>query len=137
MARCRLDGPDREVPDSLRFVPLSEFDLWRHLMETRHGRRVLLESVSVWMPEGPDLAEHSLDVEDLEPVVRMRFERSGPLGSAVPVERFFPAETYPLARAALLSHLPAGQPVSAVHVSPGYFVTRSAWESRQTLAPAG
>lgn len=134
MARCRLDGPDPGIPNSLRFVPLSEFDLWRHLMETRHGRRVLLESISVWMPEGPDLNEHSLDVEDLEPVVRVRFDRRGPLGSAVPVERFFPAETYPLARAALLSHLPPGQPVTEVQVSPGYFVAPEAWDAYR--APA-
>ncbi len=135
MARCRLDALEQGIPDSLRFVPLSEFDLWRHLMETRHGRRVLLESVSVWMPEGPGLSEHGLEFEDLEPVVRVHFDRPGPFGIPVPVERFFPAETYPRARAALLSHWPLGQTAVDVQVSPGYFVARSAWESRRSLAP--
>ena len=38
LVRCRLDGLDDSK--TLRYVPLSEFKLWRHLMESRHGRAV-------------------------------------------------------------------------------------------------
>ena len=39
MVRCHL-GPGDDPTESLRYVRLGEFELWRYLMETRHRREV-------------------------------------------------------------------------------------------------
>src|SRR6185436_2117577 len=55
MVRCRLDGSD-DCHD-LRYVPASEFELWRHLMASQHGRPVTVEEVSVWLAEDPAILD--------------------------------------------------------------------------------
>lgn len=120
--RCRLDGAEEAGPARLRYVPLSEFELWRHLMETRHGRQVSIEAVSMWMPEDPALWNSGFQADELEPVLRIRLTCRGPLGVPMPVERFFPAETYPLAQEALLRHHPPSDPLEGVEATAGYFV---------------
>jgi hypothetical protein len=121
LVRCRLDGPDAGSLAALRFIPLAEFELWRFLMETRHRRKVTIEAISVWMAEDAVRWNSGYSAEDLEPVLRVHLDLPGPAGIAVPVERFFPAETYPQAQEALLSHMPGGQeaPMTA---TPGYFL---------------
>ena len=123
MVRCHLEGGDPAL--ALRYIPAAEFELWRHFMETRYSRIVTVEEFSVWVPETPDAWDENLDPEVLQPVLRVRFERSGPQGMVVPVERFLAAETYPRARAALLaqSDPSCGQRLEA---TPGYFVPAAA-----------
>jgi hypothetical protein len=118
MVRCRLDGAAYGT-ETLRYVPLSEFELWRFLMERRHGRQVTVEAVSHWISEDAAWWNSGYAADDLEPVVRIRFERPGPSGVPVPVERFFPAETYPLAQEALLAHFESPRLMAA---TPGYFI---------------
>ena len=120
LVRCRLGGPDAALASSVRYVPLAEFELWRHLMETRHGRRVSVDAVSIWMAEEPAAWNSGFSADELEPVLRVRLELPGPHGVPRRVERFFPAETYPLAQEALLSHMPPGP--RRVTATPGYFV---------------
>ncbi len=120
--RCRLLGRDSATVRALRYVPLAEFGLWKHLMETRHERQVSVESISVWVAEDPARWNSGFAAEDLEPVLRVRLELPGPGGVPVPVERFFPAETYPEAQEALLSHYEQPERVVA---TPGYFVPMS------------
>ena len=129
MVRCHLEGGDNDPALALRYVPSAEFELWRHFMETRHARTVTVEDVSVWVPETSEVWSEDLDPEALQPVLRVRFERSGPQGMVVPVERFLAAETYPKAKAALLaqSDPSCGQRLEA---TPGYFVPA---ESRAAL----
>jgi len=119
MVRCRLDGAPEFA--ALRYVPLAEFGLWQYLMEHKHQRRVAVEQVSVWVPEDASQWNSGFEADELQPVLRLRFERAGPHGLAVPVERFFPAETYPEAQEALLHHFD-GQPVSPLEATPGYFI---------------
>jgi hypothetical protein len=131
MVRCRLDPRhDEGTPESLRYVPLAEFHLWRHLMETRHARRVTIEQVSVWLPEDPELWNSGFLPDELEPVLRLRLNWPGPYGVPTPVVRYFPAETYPQAQEALLSHLP-GAPAHGVEACAGYFVPEQAWQARR------
>lgn len=125
LVRCRLDGPEDEPSSALRYVLLSEFDLWQYLMEGRHRRRVTIESISVWIPDVAARGMWVLPADTLEPVFRVRLERPGPQGAVVPVERFFAAETYPLAREALLSHVPG---LRRLRSTPGYFVTEQTAE---------
>ena len=120
MVRCHLDGADERPGISLRYIPATEFELWRHLMESRHGRTVTVEEVSVWVPDDAPEA-HEENVEALEPVLRIEFEKRNDDGIAMPVRRFFPAETYPEAQAALLAHFDPRHRWSVV-ATPGYFV---------------
>jgi hypothetical protein len=119
MVRCHLDGDDpvREM----RYVPAAEFELWRYFMETKHSRVVTVDEVSVWVAETPDVWDEDLDADALHPVLRIRFEKPGPQGTVIPVVRFFPAETYPQAKAALLGHFDPRCRWS-VTATPGYFV---------------
>ncbi|HUG54231.1 MAG TPA: hypothetical protein VMR21_11545 [Vicinamibacteria bacterium] len=121
MVRCHLDGAEDDPARELRYVPAAEFELWRFFMQTKHQRTVTVEEVSVWVPEGPGIWDERLDADALAPVLRIRFEKPGPDGSVIPVERFFPAETYPQARAALLAHFDPRCRWSVV-ATPGYFV---------------
>ncbi|HVR72512.1 MAG TPA: hypothetical protein VMT87_16880 [Vicinamibacteria bacterium] len=121
MVRCRLDGP-QDVPERhLRYVPLAEFELWKHLMETRHHRVVAVEQVSIWVPEDAARWNSGYVAEDLEPVLRLRFQRPGPQGTVLTLERFFPAETYPEAQEALLGHVENAS-CRRLSATPGYFV---------------
>lgn len=125
MVRCRLDGPEEPNARLVRYVPLGEFGLWKNLMELRHGRQVTVDGVSQWVPEEAFLQEaEELPSDDLEPVLRVTFDCLAPGGPPVPVQRFFPVETYPEALDALLSHYLG---VRKVVATPGYFVvvTRS------------
>lgn len=122
LARCRLNGPPEAGTSNLRYVPLAELELWKHFMETRHGRRVSVESISVWVPEDPAVWNSGFEPDELEPVLRVRLERPGPHGVPVPVERYFPAETYPVAQERLLAHIEIREGARAVVATPGYFV---------------
>jgi hypothetical protein len=132
MVRCRLDG-GQEFSD-LRYVPLSEFGLWQYLMETKHHRRVLVEQVSIWVPEDGSAVGAGFEADELQPVLRVRFDRPVTNGLAVPVERYFPVETYPEAQEALLHHF-EGVPVEHLRSTPGYFVpVRDGRPAAKTLA---
>ena len=80
IVRCRLSGQSDEVTATLRYVPLSEFGLWKHLMESRHQRQVSVEAVSIWIAEDAARWNSGFQAEDLEPVLRVRLEVSGPSG---------------------------------------------------------
>jgi hypothetical protein len=121
LVRCRLDGPEAALATAVRFIPLAEFELWRFLMEKRHRRKVTIEAVSVWMAEDAVRWNSGYAPEELEPVLRVRLDLPGPQGVAMPVERFFPAETYPRAQEALLSHMPGGYQ-APMKATPGYFL---------------
>jgi len=133
IVRCRLDGPEGR-PLTLRYVPLVEFELWRHLMRTRHHRQVTIEEVSVWVPEEAGLRERGYSAEDLEPVLRLHLEFSGPHGVPLPVERFLPAETYPEARTALLAHFAGRALRCPPTTTAGYVIPASVRAPEKTVA---
>jgi hypothetical protein len=121
VVRCHLDGPAANI--TRRYVPLGEFGLWQTLMEGRHQRMVTVEEVSVWIAEEAAWWSSGVTDEDLEPVVRLRFEVPGPAGAPVLVERFFPAENYALALRSLLAHYAGGSVrPRRIRSTPGYFV---------------
>jgi hypothetical protein len=119
VVRCRLSG----TAEGRRYIPLSEFGLWQNLMESRHQRRVTVEEVSVWIPEELAWWQPGVSADDLEPVIRLRFELPGVHGAPVPVERFFPAETYSVALKSLLAHYERGEGrPRRIRSTPGYFI---------------
>jgi hypothetical protein len=120
MVRCHLDsGGDPAL--EVRYVPAAEFDLWSYFMETKHSRAVTVDEVSIWVPETKEAWDEDIDAEALHAVLRIQFERPGPQRTVIPVVRFFAAETYPEARAALLAHFDPRCRWS-VEATPGYFV---------------
>jgi hypothetical protein len=119
MVRCRLDTSEENADSTVRYVPLAEFELWRFLMQERHGRQVNVEAISTWVADSGGNWDPSLSAEDLVPVLRLRFDQQGEAGVPLPVERFFPAESYPDACAALLSHYSG--PIR-LRATPGYFL---------------
>jgi hypothetical protein len=121
MVRCRLDDSAGRLVSERRYVPAAEFNLWRYLMETKHQRVVVVERYSVWVPEMAETWDEGLSVEELEPVMRVLFERPGPDGVMIPVIRYFPAETFPQAKTALLKHFDV-RCRWTLEVTPGYFV---------------
>jgi hypothetical protein len=123
MVRCRLG--DRLDGAVQRYVPLAEFGLWKYLMESRHRKQVLVDAISVWVPEEPALWNSGVAPEDLEPVVRVRFSARGVLGALVPVERYFAALSYPQAQAALFSHYAPGTRPADLQATAGYFLPLS------------
>jgi hypothetical protein len=125
MVHCRLDPPSVGETESVRYVQLSEFGLWKHLMESRHGRRVTVLSASVWISENPTEWNSGYMPGDLEPVVRLRFETNDSQGLPIHIERFFPALHYPRVQEALLRHYPDLTSGRGYLVTPGYFVPRS------------
>src|SRR6185503_4248534 len=90
MVRCRLDGERTLAVRALRFVPLSEFELWRYLMETRDHRQVTVEDVSESLAEDAARWNSGYQAEELEPVLRVSFLRRGPKDVPAPMVRFFP-----------------------------------------------
>jgi hypothetical protein len=124
MVRCHLAGGGDPALD-VRYVPAAEFDLWSHFMETKHGRSVSVDEVSIWVPETRDAFPDEIDAETLHAVLRIKFEKPGPQGSVIPVLRFFAAETYPQARAAILSHFDPRCRWS-IEATPGYFIPAAA-----------
>lgn len=122
MVRCRLD--DSLDSTDLRFVPAAEFDLWRNLMQTQHNRPVVVDEVSVWVPDTPKVWDAEVDADRLEPVLRVRFAKPAPESAAtlVPVVRFMAIETYPEAKEALLAHFDE-RCQETLEETPGYFVT--------------
>jgi hypothetical protein len=137
LVRCRLDSRDAGATSAIRYVPLAEFGLWRHLMQTRHRRRVRIEAVSVWVSDDAALRTPAgTSVEELEPVLSVRVELAGPHGVPECVQRFFPAETYPEARAALLSHYHGERRPQQVVTTPGYFLPPEPKVDRRPGVPA-
>ncbi|HJS57894.1 MAG TPA: hypothetical protein VKA01_07310 [Vicinamibacteria bacterium] len=126
LARCRLHGPDEAGTSNVRYIPLVDLELWKHFMETRHGRHVEVEAISVWVPEDPASWNSGFEPDELEPVLRVRLERAGPHGVPVTIERFFPAETYPVAQERLLAHVDVSQGPRTIVATPGYFVPEPA-----------
>jgi hypothetical protein len=124
MVRCHL-APGEDPAETLRYVRLAEFELWRYMMETRHGRVVVVEEVSLWVPEDGSLLTSAIGDPDLcQAVVRVYFEVPGSHAVPVPVERFLPAETYPEAQAVLLSHFASAY--RELTATAGYFVPAAA-----------
>ncbi len=121
MVRCRLGEADGDE-NRRRYVPLTEFGLWKYLMETRHRRRVVVEAISVWVPEEPALWNSGYAAEDLEPVLRVEFTTRGPLGAPLRVERYFHALGYPRAQEALLSHFAGKSGPRDLKATAGYFL---------------
>jgi hypothetical protein len=131
-----LSASELDADNALRYVPLAEFELWKHLMETRHERRVSVEAVSIWVAEDAARWNSGFAEEELEPVLRVHLELQGPHGVPIPVDRYFPAETYPQAQEALLGHYVGEARPTRLVATPGYFVPEARSHPQTSRASA-
>jgi hypothetical protein len=136
IVRCRLSTSEEGSDNALRYVPLAEFELWKHLMETRHQRQVSVEAVSIWVAEDAARWNSGFAEEELEPVLRVHLDLPGPHGVPIPVERYFPAETYPQAQEALLGHYVGEATPTRLVATPGYFVPQARSRPQTSRATA-
>jgi hypothetical protein len=105
VVRCLVSKNGSGPPvESTRYVPLEVFDLWRHLMTTRHGFEILQEQVSLWFDIDND-PHVSYSEADYERVLRLSLwvysERDRMFRKVV---RYFPEEEYARIRPTFLSH---------------------------------
>jgi hypothetical protein len=96
---------------------------------------VTVEEVSIWVAEESARWSSIEGPDSLEPVLRVRFQRVAADGTPVPVQRFFPAETYPEAQEALLSHY-RDTPARVVRATPGYFIPTRGATHEAAVSPA-
>jgi hypothetical protein len=105
VVRCRVckngSGPPVE---STRYVPLDVYDLWKHMMASRHGFEIVEEQVSLWFDIDGD-PHVSYSDADYEKVMRLSLwvysDRDRMFRKVV---RYFPEGDYPDIKPAFLSH---------------------------------
>ena len=108
IVRCKVsrDGEDGP-PESVRFVPLEVFRLWKHLMTGKHNFAVRDECVSIWFDIDGD-PNVSYSDANYEKVIRFSLlVYSDKDGMYHKITRFFPTDSYEEIKPRLLSHYSA------------------------------
>ncbi len=105
VVRCRVSKNGSGPPvESIRYIPLDVFDLWKHLMTSRHGFEILEEHVSLWFDIDGD-PHVSYSDSDYEKVLRLSMwvysDRDRMFRKVV---RYFPECDYSDIRPAFLLH---------------------------------
>jgi hypothetical protein len=108
IVRCKVsrdgDGGDGAGTESVRFVPLEIFDLWKHLMHGKHRFTVGEESASIWFDIDGD-PNVSYSEANYEKVTRFSMlvycDRDGMYHK---ITRFIPTDAYAEIKPRLLSH---------------------------------
>jgi hypothetical protein len=126
VVRCRVQkngsGP---AVQSIRYVPLDVFDLWKHLMTCRHGFEILEEQVSLWFDIDGD-PNVSYSDADYEKVLRLSmYVYSDRDHMYRKVVRYFPESDYSGIRSTFLSHY--DEPRSHAHFAPRIEELRGVW----------
>ncbi len=108
IVRCKISkSVNGEKQESIRYVPLDIFDLWKLLMKTKHGFEIENDSVSLWFDIDGDPNVKYVDT-NYERVIRLKLwvycEKDGMFRE---VTRYFPAEEYKKIRQNFLSHYDA------------------------------
>jgi hypothetical protein len=104
IVRCRVSRPSGEPGESIRYVPLDVFDLWRFLMKEKHGFRVETDCVSLWFDIDGDPHVTYSD-RNYDKVVRIKLRvYSTEEEMFREVVRYFPAEDYERIKPHFLSH---------------------------------
>jgi hypothetical protein len=105
IVRCKVSRAcDGQVQESVRFVPLEVFHLWKHLMTEKHSFRVCDECVSIWFDIDGD---PNVSYSDANYVKVLRFSLlvySAKDGMYHKITRYFPADAYEEIKPHLLGH---------------------------------
>ena len=108
IVRCKVSRTQEgELRESVRFVPLDVFHLWKHLMTETHDFAVCDESVSIWFDIDGD---PNVSYSDANYVKVLRFSLlvySDKDGMYHKITRYFPADDYEAIKPRLLAHYAA------------------------------
>jgi len=90
--------------ESVRFVPLEIYDLWKHLMSDRHNFAVREETVSIWfdIDGDPNVSYSDANYEKVTRFSMLVYCADD--GMYHKITRFFPTETYAEIKPRMLSH---------------------------------
>jgi hypothetical protein len=105
IVRCFVSGNGGgDAARSVRYVPLHEYDLWRHLMADRHGFKIEEDCVSLWFDIDGD-PNITYAASNYEQVVRISlWIYSDDAGMFRRVTRYFPSESYEQIKPRFLAH---------------------------------
>ena len=108
IVRCKVSREGGgSGPDSVRFVPLDVFRLWKHLMTDKHNFKVHDECVSIWFDIDGD-PNVSYSDANYEKVIRFSLlVYSDEDGMYHKITRFFPTGAYDEIKPRVLSHYSA------------------------------
>ena len=122
LVRCHLRSPG-EAPYA-RYVPLTEFKLWRYFITNAHGKIVDGENISLWMDVESFEDNPGLVSRPTEAVTRVRVEYWDEAKETTShAERYFPSSDYAAIRDIFLEHYP--EKVNGDHLSSKRRVTET------------
>jgi hypothetical protein len=104
VSRSAVGGEPGKLRESLRFVPLEIFHLWKHLMTETHGFDVRDETVSIWfdIDGDPNVSYSEANYEKVTRFSMLVYREND--GMYHKVTRYFPSDGYSEIRPRLLSH---------------------------------
>ena len=105
IVRCKVSRScDGKLQESVRFVPLEIFHLWKHLMTGKHDFAVCDESVSIWFDIDGDPNVSYSDANYVKVLRLSLMVYSEKDGMYHKITRFFPADSYQDIKPHILAH---------------------------------
>ena len=125
LVRCTVTSPREPGRAALRYVPSGIFDLWKYMMEHRHGFAVAAPLYSTWF----DAATYAARKDALPPhaaqeVIEVRFRYPGPTPAGREVLRYFPAGEYGTIQRYLAAHFDPARSDDAAETAGVFVVPR-------------
>ena len=125
LVRCALTGPREPGNRAVRYVPAEIFELWKHLMEHRHGFAVEPEVFSFWFDGATYAArKETFPAHAAEEVVELRFHYPGTAPAGREVLRYFPAAEYDAIRRYMDAHFEPARREDIVETAGVFVVPR-------------
>ena len=127
LVRCHLRSPGEA--SYARYVPLTEFKLWRYFITNAHGKIVDGENISLWMDVDSFSGNPGFQGRPTVEVTRVQVEYwDEAKETTTHSERYFPSADYPAIKEIFLGHYPekinGDHPVSKRRVTEtnGYYL---------------
>ena len=125
LVRCQVKPKNGNGKPTTRYVPLEIFDLWEHLMESRHGLDVSEARASLWldMEDSPEAAYEEQNFDRVTEVTL--FVYSGRDDMFTRVCRYFPSDEVDQTKEILLTHYrDRGRVGPQIRERPGIYIHR-------------
>ncbi len=105
IVRCKVSKTlNGRKYESVRYIPLDVFNLWKLLMTAKHGFQVESDCTSLWFDIDGDPNVKYVD-SNYEPVIRLRlWVYSEEAGMFREITRYFPASEYARIKPNFLAH---------------------------------
>jgi len=105
IVRCKVSkNVNGTTYESVRYIPLDIFNLWKLLMTDKHGFKVESDCASLWFDIDGDPNVKYVDT-NYERVIRLRlWVYSEEAGMFREITRYFPADEYGQIKSSFLAH---------------------------------